>query len=104
MAGPDWETHIEELDSEGQPELSSFRKVTEISIHQYHELRAMDFHPLSERRIIIHLSGEVEIGVSDGNKRIFRAGDVRLLEDTTDRGHTHRDLTQTAAAVVLLKD
>ena len=104
FTGPDEETHIEELDPQGHPELSSFRNVAEIGIRQYQELRAMDFHPLSERRIIIHLSGEVEIGVSDGNKQIFRPGDVRLMEDTTGPGLTHRDLTPTAAAVVLLND
>jgi hypothetical protein len=31
----------------------------------------MDFHPLPERRLIIHLRGEVEIGVSDGRTQIF---------------------------------
>ena len=104
FTGPDGETHIEELDPQLHPELGTFRNVTEISIHQYHELRTMDFHPLQQRRILIHLSGEVEIGVSDGAKHIFRAGDLRLMEDTTGRGHTHRDLTPTAAAVVLLRD
>jgi len=51
----------------------------------------MDFHPLPERRLIIHLSGEVEIGTSDGSRHVFRAGDIRLMEDVTGRGHTHVD-------------
>ena len=104
FAGPDGESHIEELDLDKRPELGSLHNVTELGIRQYQELRNRDFHPLPERRILIHLSGEVEIGVSDGNKHIFRAGDVRLMEDTTGRGHTHRDLSPGAAAVVLLKD
>ncbi len=104
FAGPDGESHIEELDPASHPELGSLRNVSEVRISQPQELRNRDFHPLPERRILIHLSGEVEIGVSDGGKQIFRAGDVRLMEDTTGRGHTHRDLTPAAAAMVLLTD
>jgi hypothetical protein len=57
---------------------------------------------LPERRLIAHLSGEVEIGLSDGAKHIFRAGDVRLMEDLTGPGHTHRDLTPTTDFVYLI--
>ena len=32
--------------------------------------------PALERRLIVHLSGEVEIGASDGAKRVLRAGDI----------------------------
>src|ERR671922_11496 len=73
-------------------------------IHEFSALRTMDFHPLPERRLIIHLRGEVEIGVSDGNTQIFRPGDARLMEDTSGRGHTHRDLSPVIQAVVVLKD
>lgn len=104
FAGPDGESHMEEIDLAGHPELKSLRNITEVRIQQPGELRNMDFHPLSERRVLIHLSGEVEIGVSDGNKQVFRSGDVRLMEDTTGRGHTHRDLSPASAAVILLKD
>ena len=103
--GPDGESHIEELDLERHPEFSSLRNVSELRIEHFAEPRNMDFHPLPERRIIFHISGEVEIGVSDGTKQIFRPGDVRLMDDVTGRGHTHVDLTQTsAAAYILLSD
>lgn len=104
FAGPDGESHIEEIDLASHPELKSLQNIMEVRIQQPGELRNMDFHPLSERRVLIHLSGEVEIGASDGSKQIFRSGDVRLMEDTTGRGHTHRDLSPSAAAVILLKD
>ena len=81
FAGTDGESHIEELDLEKNTELSSFLNVEEAGIHQFSQLRSMDFHPLTERRLIIHLRGEVEIGVSDGNKQIFQPGDARLMED-----------------------
>jgi hypothetical protein len=30
----------------------------------------------------------LEIGFSDGTKKVFNAGDARLVEDTTGKGHT----------------
>ncbi len=105
FAGSDGESHIEELDVERQPELSTIKNVKEVKIQHFSEPRTMDFHPLPDRRLIIHLTGEVEICVSDGAKQIFRAGDVRLMEDVTGKGHSHRDLTPTTdAAYIYLND
>ncbi len=104
FAAADGESHIEEVDLDKNAELSAFLNVAEVRIHQFSELRSMDFHPLPERRLIIHLRGEVEIGVSDGNKQIFRPGDARLMEDTSGRGHIHQDLSPVIQAVVVLED
>ena len=106
FAGDDGESHIEELDLERLPKLiATMQNTREVKIQHFHEPRSMDFHPLPDRRLIIHLSGEVEIGLSDGTKQIFRAGDARLMEDVTGRGHTHRDLTPTTdAAYIFLND
>jgi hypothetical protein len=79
-------------------------QVAQVGIHEFPALRTMDFHPLPERRLIIHLRSEVEIGVSDGTTQIFRPGDARLMEDTSGRGHTHCDLSPVIQAVVGLKD
>jgi len=46
----------------------------------------------------------VPVSVSDGRTQIFRPGDARLMEDTSGRGHTHRDLSPVIQAVVVLKD
>ena len=62
-AGPDGESHIEELPATRQAELTSFDNIVEAGINHYAEMRSMDFHPLAERRLIIHLAGEVEIGL-----------------------------------------
>jgi redox-sensitive bicupin YhaK (pirin superfamily) len=103
-AGPEGESHIEEIYLAQHPELGALMHVAQVGIHEFPELRKMDFHPLPERRLIIHLRGEVEIGVSDGSKQIFRPGDARLMEDTSGRGHTHQDLSPVIQAVVVLKD
>jgi redox-sensitive bicupin YhaK (pirin superfamily) len=103
-AGADGESHIEEIHLEKHPELGALMNVAQVGIHEFPQRRTMDFHPLTERRLIIHLRGEVEIGVSDGGKQIFRPGDARLMEDTSGRGHTHQDLSPVIQAVVVLKD
>ena len=104
FAGSDGESHIEELSLESYPALGAITNLTEVRVQQFDGTRNMDFHPLPERRLIVHLSGEVEIGTTDGAKQIFRAGDIRLMEDTTGRGHSHVDLTESAAVYVLLRD
>ena len=98
----DGESHIEDLNLEEHPELGAMINVSEVRVQEFDGSRNMDFHPLPERRLVIHLSGEVEIGASDGAKRVLRAGDIRLMEDVTGRGHTHVDLSPSAAVYVLL--
>ena len=34
------------------------------------------------------VSVRIEIGFEDGSKKVFKAGDARLVEDTTGKGHT----------------
>lgn len=51
-----------------------------------------NFHTAPQKQFIILLDGEIEIETSLGEKRIFGAGDVLLLEDTTGKGHKTRNL------------
>jgi hypothetical protein len=51
-----------------------------------------DFHTAPERQYIILLDGEIEIETSLGEKRIFKPGDILLVEDTTGKGHKTRNL------------
>src|SRR5260370_23016976 len=80
FAGSDGESHIEELRLEEHPELGVLTNIHEVRVQQFDGTRKRDFHPLPERRLIMHLSGEVEIGTSDGSRHVFRAGDIRLME------------------------
>ena len=104
FAGSDGESHIEELSLEEHPELGALTNLREVQVKQFDGTRNMDFHPLPERRLIIHLSGEVEIGSSDGSKQVFRAGDIRLMEDVTGRGHSHKDRSPSSGVYVILND
>ncbi len=49
-----------------------------------------DWHTAPQRQYIILLDGEIEIQVSDGERRTFRGGDILLVEDTFGRGHRTR--------------
>jgi hypothetical protein len=49
-----------------------------------------DFHTAPRRQYVVNLEGEVEIEVGDGTRRILRAGDILLAEDTTGQGHKSR--------------
>ena len=100
----DGESHIEELRLEDHLELGAMTNVSEVKVQKFDGSRDMPLHPLPERRLIVHLSGEVEITTSDGSKQILRAGDVRLMEDVTGKGHAHLDLTPSEAVYIILND
>ncbi|MGI9539007.1 MAG: hypothetical protein ACR2N6_02525 [Miltoncostaeaceae bacterium] len=51
-----------------------------------------DWHPAPHRQIAAILGGRAEVGVSDGESRVFGPGDAVLLEDVSGRGHTTRVL------------
>ena len=102
-AGADGESHMEEIQLAQHPELGAFMHVAQVGIHAFPDCGPWT-STMPERRLIIHLRGEVEIGVSDGTTQIFRPGDARLMEDTSGRGHTHRDLSPVIQAVVVLHD
>ena len=51
-----------------------------------------NFHTAPQKQYIILLDGAIEIETSLGEKRIFKAGDVLLAEDTTGKGHKTRNL------------
>ncbi len=65
---------------------------------------SMDWHPAPRRLYHFFLAGQCEVKVSDGEKRIFRQGDIVLAEDTTGIGHMTSNLgaVETLMAVVAL--
>jgi hypothetical protein len=100
----DGESHVEDVNLEERSDLAAMVNVSEVSVREFDGSRHMDFHPLPERRLIIHLSGEVQIGASDGSHRVLRAGDIRLMEDVSGKGHKHDDLSPSSAVYVVLTD
>ena len=46
-----------------------------------------DWHTAPKRQLSFQMEGELWITAGDGETRIFKAGEVRLLEDTFGKGH-----------------
>ena len=102
--GSDNETHIEELSLEARPDLSDLQSVKGMRIQRTEGGRFIDWHPAPDKRWLVILSGDVEIGLGDGTTHQFHAGDIRLIEDVTGHGHTTRYLTENVSAVMPLQD
>ena len=89
-SGPDGESHLEDLPIESHPELTQLQAAKGISFRTYEPTYFHDWHNAPRRQYVITLAGQVEIGLGDGTKRVFGAGDALLAEDLTGRGHTTR--------------
>jgi len=50
----------------------------------------LDFHPAPRRQYVVNLTGQVELEIGSGEKRLFSAGDILLAEDTHGQGHKSR--------------
>ena len=87
FTGSDGESHIEEI----SPAVLQNIKITGtmgFSVQERAPGHFMDFHPAPFRRWQVGLMGRTIIGLSDGTSHTFVPGDVRLIEDTTGKGHT----------------
>jgi hypothetical protein len=62
-----------------------------------------DWHPAPRRQFIIHLAGEIEAEVSDGEVRRCGPGSVTLVEDTVGKGHRSRVVGQGGAFGVVVQ-
>ena len=88
--GDDGESHYEEIDLSQPPDWTSPLATTHIVFRTDPAGKFQDWHPAPRRQFVIILSGQLEIGFGDGTKRVFDAGDARLVEDTTGKGHRSR--------------
>ena len=88
--GSDGESHVEAIDLMKTPEWGKGLATTQISFREDPVGRFIDWHPAPRRQFVIILSGQLEIGLGDGTKQVFGAGDARLVEDITGKGHTTR--------------
>jgi mannose-6-phosphate isomerase-like protein (cupin superfamily) len=65
-----------------------------------------DWHPTPKKQVFFILSGELEVSVSDGERRQFGPGIIVLVVDTTGKGHVTKVLgsEDVLTAVVQLDD
>jgi len=89
-AGSDGQSHVEKIDLDRVPDWTKGLPTTQIAFRVWPVGQFIDWHPAPRRQFVIILSGQLEIGLTDGSKHVFGAGDARLVEDTTGKGHTTR--------------
>ena len=46
-----------------------------------------DWHPAPQRQFVFILSGQLQITYPDGSKKVFGAGEARLMDNITGKGH-----------------
>ena len=90
--GADGQSHVEKIDWEKQPDWTKGIPTTDIKFGHWPVGRFYDWHPAPRRQFVIILSGQLVIGCGDGSKHMFGPGDARLVEDTTGKGHTTRQI------------
>ena len=84
------QSHFEDQTLSSHPALTESQATSHIAFVEVPVGTFRDWHPAPRRQYVIILSGQLEIGLGDGTKRRFGAGDARLVEDTTGQGHTTR--------------
>jgi hypothetical protein len=88
-SGTDGRSHFERLDSSKTSDFfNTTREANGLLFRNDFAPHIVNFHRAPHRRWVITLSGSVDIGIGDGSRMTFHAGDVFLAEDTTGQGHT----------------
>lgn len=72
--------------------LSDPLPVSGLIFRQVRSSAASAWHVAPRRQFVVHVEGEVEVEVSDGEVRRFGPGSVVLVEDTHGAGHITRPL------------
>jgi hypothetical protein len=95
-ADPNGESHLQDVELEMKPGdyASAMSEMMAAKGVIFRESRSgeyfIDWHNAPRRQFVVNLTGEVEIEVSDGEKRRFGAGSILLAEDLTGKGHISR--------------
>lgn len=109
--GEDGESHFEDMELpldekiKAPDQQTMPLKAIEVTIRESMDVVGggdhMGWHTAPCRLLYIMLGGTLEIEVGDGTKRIFKAGDLFIAEDTTGRGHLSRARDRKSALIPL---
>ena len=91
------DSHFEELeiplqDAGSVGKLSEVLPANGVVFREVEPSYDWNFHTAPTKQYIVLLDGEIEIETSTGEKRIFKAGEVLMVEDTTGKGHKTRNI------------
>ena len=90
FTGTDNQTHFQDLDLDAFARLSAQVGAGPVRLNQGPAKSFSDFHTAPRRQYVMMLSGQLEIEIGDGTKRVFEPGDVLVAEDLTGKGHITR--------------
>jgi hypothetical protein len=106
FADSDGETHFKDIEIELESVvnappapallLSQFNPATRYAFSVFPAGWFGDWHPIPRKQIYFILSGTLDCIVSDGEKRLFGAGSIVMVEDTTGKGHVTRVVSEEA--------
>ncbi len=60
-------------------------------------------HAAPRRQLMMVMGGAIEVTVSDGERRVFKAGDIALLEDTSGEGHASKNVGSESALLSVVQ-
>ena len=90
--GADGLSHAEEIEMKLNGNVSEMMKATGVEFSRRPPAPVSDWHVGPRRQFVITLSGRAEIEVAGGKKVAIGPGHINLIEDTTGKGHTTRNI------------
>ena len=101
--GEDRQAHFEDLNvPAGETETVALKAGASMNFRSFPDGSFSDWHNAPRVQYVIVLSGQMEIGVGDGTKRMLDPGDILQVEDLTGQGHTTRSVGNRVSASVPL--
>jgi len=90
--GPDGMSHAEQIPMKLNGDVSEMMKATGVEFSRRAPGPVSDWHVGPRRQFVITLSGRAELEVAGGQKVSVEPGHISLIEDTTGKGHTTRNI------------
>jgi quercetin dioxygenase-like cupin family protein len=100
--GPDGLSHAEDVEMPLNGNVSPMMKATGVEFSRRAPAPVSNWHVGPRRQFVITLSGRAEIEVSGGKKVMIGPGHINLIEDTTGKGHTTRNVDPDDRIVVTI--
>jgi quercetin dioxygenase-like cupin family protein len=95
------ETHFEEFSQDQIKSMTVWSHAKGWRFHIHQPGTFLDWHPADGNFVITVLAGTIEIGYSDGTKKICTPGTIRLTSDS-GKGHTGRVIGNSPCMVLMV--
>ncbi|MGI5897237.1 MAG: cupin domain-containing protein [Oscillospiraceae bacterium] len=96
------ESHLTPAALDTLAALEEWKGAAAYKIHVHEPGTFLDWHPASGSLLIVVLSGQLEITVTDGTKLICKPGDLRFTSDK-GKGHTGRCIGDEPCVVLMVE-